>query len=84
VLLVLTLVTLRYVDEANLSSAWRSLARNATPVAAILMPLGFFLSTANPDTASAGPAILCVYAGALLLAAGLVTLGTGLLRRGNR
>jgi hypothetical protein len=42
--LVLSLVALRYVDEATLSEGTRWVVRLALPAAAILMPLGFFLS----------------------------------------
>lgn len=38
VLLVLSLVTLRYVDEAALSERMRSVARHSIPAAAILLP----------------------------------------------
>ncbi|MGE0405758.1 MAG: hypothetical protein AB7O65_05615 [Candidatus Korobacteraceae bacterium] len=44
VLLVLSLVALRYVDEANLSEGLKHFARVAAPIAAILLPLAFFLS----------------------------------------
>jgi hypothetical protein len=49
VLLVLSLVALRYVDEANLSAGARTIARGAIPAAAILMPLAFFLSVLRPE-----------------------------------
>jgi hypothetical protein len=42
--LVLSLVALRYVDEASLSEGMRWVVRLAFPAAAILMPLAFFLS----------------------------------------
>src|SRR5207253_4337371 len=44
VLLVLSLVALRYVDEAQLSDALKSFVRSAIPSASILLPLAFFLS----------------------------------------
>ena len=46
--LVLSLVALRYVDEATLSEGMRWVVRLALPAAAILMPLGFFLSVLSP------------------------------------
>jgi len=49
VLLLLSLVVLRYVDEANLSTGWKSLARHAVPLAAILLPVAFFLSVLPAD-----------------------------------
>jgi hypothetical protein len=44
VYLVLSLVMLRYVDEAVLSPFWKWLARIGAPIAAILIPAAFFLS----------------------------------------
>src|ERR671939_447148 len=48
--LVLSLVALRYVDEATLSEGLRWVVRLAFPVAALLMALGFFLSVLSPQT----------------------------------
>src|ERR687885_722388 len=47
--LVLSLVALRYVDEAALSEGMRWVVRLAFPVAALLMPLAFFLSVLSPE-----------------------------------
>ncbi len=80
VLLVLALVALRYVDETNLSGAGLWLARHGVPMAAILMPVGFFLSVLSPDATEPNALIYLVFAGGLFLAAGVVTLGVGLLR----
>jgi hypothetical protein len=81
VLLVLSLVALRYVDEAVLSPALKHFARVAAPTAAILMPLGFFLSMLSPNAEQPNAMIGFTYAGAVVLAAGVVTLGVGLVRR---
>lgn len=81
VLLVLSLVALRYVDEAVLSPAWRWVARSFIPIAAILMPAGFFLSVASPTAQTPNGLIYFTFAGALVLAIGVLTLGVGLLRR---
>jgi uncharacterized membrane protein len=48
VLLVLSLVTLRYVDEAALSERMKRLVRHSIPAAAILLPVAFFLSVLSP------------------------------------
>jgi hypothetical protein len=79
--LVLALVALRYVDEANLSAGWKAFVRSAVPVAAIIAPAGFFLSVAAPDATEPNGLIYLVHAGAMLLLAGVVVLGVGLLRR---
>ncbi len=81
VLLILSLVALRYVDDAVLSPALTQVARTAIPLAAILMPLGFFLSVLSPDAERPNALIGFTYAGALVLAIGVLTLGIGLVRQ---
>ena len=81
VLLILSLVALRYVDEAALSPALKNVARGAIPAAAILMPLGFFLSVISPAAERPNALIWLTYAGAVVLAVGVLTLGAGLVRR---
>jgi hypothetical protein len=49
VLLLLSLVVLRYVDEAKLPSWLRVLVRNGAPAAAVLLPAAFFLSILSPS-----------------------------------
>jgi hypothetical protein len=80
VLLILSLVALRYVDETNLSNGWKHIARAAIPIAAILMPAGFFLSMIRPSDTSPSDLIYLTYAGAASLALGVLTLGIGLVR----
>lgn len=79
ILLVLSLLVLRYVEEASLSGRWRRFARLSVPVAAILMPAGFFLSIAAPTATRPNALIGLTYLGGLVLATGLFTLGVGLL-----
>jgi hypothetical protein len=81
VLLVLALVALRYVDEANLSGGWKAVARSSIPLAAILMPAGFFLSVVSPRAAAPNGLLALTYVGAVVLAIGVLTLGVGLVRR---
>ena len=80
VLLVLSLVVLRYVDEARLTPRLKTFVRAAAPSAAILMPLAFFLSVLSPDATEPNGLITLAYVGAAVLAAGVVLLGVGLLR----
>jgi hypothetical protein len=80
VLLVLSLVALRYVDEANLSGGMKRLARHSIPAAAILLPVAFFLSVASPDATEPNALINLAYVGAVSLAVGLLVLGVGLIR----
>jgi hypothetical protein len=79
--LVLALVTLRYVDEAELSSVMKWLVRGSIPIAAILVPAAFFLSVLSPDATSPNGLIYLAYVGAVLLAIGVLVLGIGLIRR---
>ena len=80
VLLILSLVTLRYVDEANLSGRMKRVARHSIPAAAILLPAAFFLSVLSPDATEPNALIYLAYAGAVSLAMGLLILGVGLIR----
>ena len=80
VLVILALLALPYADVAGLSGVWDVLARNGVWVAAILMPAGFFLSCAGRNVERPNRLIVLVYAGAVVLAAGLATLAVGLLR----
>lgn len=79
VLLVLGLLAQLYVDATDLSGAFGWLARSGVPAAAILMPAGFFAASAGRGRTRPNGLIALVYAGGLLLAASLATLGIGLL-----
>jgi hypothetical protein len=78
--LVLSLVTLRYVDEAALSEGMRWVVRLAFPAAAVLMALGFFLSVIPEDAREPNGMIYLAYIAGLLLAVGLLVLAVGLIR----
>jgi len=80
VLLVLSLVALRYVDEARLSERLKRLVRGTIPAAALLLPLAFFLSVLSPEATEPNALISLAYLGALSLGAGLLVLGIGLIR----
>jgi hypothetical protein len=84
VYLVLSLVMLRYVDEALLSPFWKWLARTGVPIAAILIPAAFFLSVASPSSTAPNALINLAYIGALFLASAVLTLGIGLVRAARR
>jgi hypothetical protein len=79
VLVVLGLVCQVLADATDLTGALALVARDGVPAAAILMPAGFFLSAAGREAARPNPLIVLVYAGAACLAAGVVTVGVGLL-----
>jgi hypothetical protein len=80
VYLVLSLVLLRYVDEALLSPGAKWLARLGAPVAAILIPAAFFLSVVSPAATEANAMIYLAYPGALSLGTSVLVLGVGLIR----
>jgi drug/metabolite transporter superfamily protein YnfA len=84
VFLILSLVMLRYVDEAALTPMWAWVARLGAPIAAVLMPAGLFLSVTSPDASTPNAFVYLVYPGAVCLAAAVLTLGIGLLRAVRR
>ncbi|MGH2653037.1 MAG: hypothetical protein ACRDHV_01635 [Actinomycetota bacterium] len=79
VLVTLALVCQLLVDATSLTGPTASVARSGVPVAAILMPAGFFLSSAGRGASRPNRLIVLLYAGAVVLAAGVVSLGIGLL-----
>jgi hypothetical protein len=80
VLVILTLLALRYVDEATLSHGMKWFVRLSLPSAAIFLPVAFFFSVLTPDATAPNGFIYLAYIGAVILAAGVLTLGIGLLR----
>ena len=81
VLLLLSLICLRYVDEAVLPERVRSFVRHAIPAAAILLPVAFFGAVLTPDATEPNALINLAYVGAVSLISGVLTLGVGLIRR---
>jgi hypothetical protein len=79
VLLVLSLLSLLYVDQADLSDGWKSVVRTAIPSAAIFLPAAFFLSVLSPTATRPNGLINLAYVGAASLTFGLIVLGVGLL-----
>jgi hypothetical protein len=81
VLLVLSLVALRYVDEAHLPEGWKRYVRASIPSAAIFLPMAYFLSVLSPHATAPNGFIYLAYVGAVVLAIGVLALGVGLLRK---
>jgi len=79
VLVILSLVGLLYVDSTSLSGFFLWVGRLGIPVAAILMSGGFFASSAGKDRTEPNQFIWILAVGAASLAAGVITLGIGLL-----
>jgi len=84
VIVLLSLICQLLADVAILPEAILWIARLGAPCAAIIMPLGFFLSAASPSVTRPSPIIGLVYAGAVILAAGALALGVGLIRASLR
>ena len=80
VLIILSLITLRYVDEAGLPNGMKRVVRHSIPVAAILLPAAFFLSVLSPEATEPNALIYLAYVGAVSLAMGLLLLGVGMIR----
>jgi len=83
VLLILALMTLRYVDEASLAERTRWFVRLAFPAAGVLLPLAYFLSVLSPDATDPNPLVNLAHVGAVVLVGGMLTLGVGLVRVGS-
>lgn len=79
VLVILGLLSCLLVDATNLDGGWQVVARNAVPLAAILIPAGFFLAPLGRGRTTPNRLILLVWLGAASLTAGVLTLGIGLL-----
>ena len=80
VLVTLGLVCLLLGEATTLEGFWRWLAQTGVLVAAILLPAGFFLSAVGRGRERPNRFVALLGAGAVVLAAGVVTLGVGLLR----
>lgn len=82
VLLVLSVAILAVVDAARLPLALDLVARFGVPLAALLMPAGFFLSVLGKDPERPNRLIALLWIGAASLTAGLICAGAGLLVAG--
>jgi hypothetical protein len=80
VLLILSLVALLLVDQADLGEGWKQVVRSSIPASAVLVPAAFFLSIVKPRADRPGRLILLAPLGAVILTVGMLTLGVGLLR----
>lgn len=79
VLLILSLVALLYVDSLDLTGPTGVIGRSAIPLAAILMPAGFFLGAIGRERTRPNRWMHLVYLGALTLGVGVVTIGVALI-----
>ncbi len=80
VIVILSLVCQVLADAALLPDSVTWLVRVGVPLAAILIPLGFFLSMTSPTATQPNGTVGLIYVGAVVLAASVLTLGVGLVR----
>ena len=78
-LVTLGLVGAILTDATTLGGGAAWIARSGIPLAAILMPAGFFFSSMGEGRTSPNRFVWLVWLGAASLAAGALTLGIGLL-----
>ena len=80
VFVILALLCQIFADAATLPPSLLWLARIGVPIAAILIPAGFFLSMTSPAATEPNGLVSLIYVGIVFLAAAVITLGIGLLR----
>jgi hypothetical protein len=79
VLVLAALICQVLADAADLSGLHGVVARSGVPLAAILFPAGFFLSSVGRGRTEPNRLIWLLYLGGAVLAASVVALGIGLL-----
>ncbi|WP_199423788.1 hypothetical protein [Actinotalea solisilvae] len=79
VLVTLGLVCLILGEATDLAGLWRWLGQTGVLLAAVVMPAGFFFSAMGVGRERPSRWVVLLPVGAVLLAAGVVTLGVGLL-----
>ena len=80
VIVILSLICQVLADAAVLPTAMLWFVRIGVPLSAILISAGFFFSVLSPTAAQPSRAVVLIYAGALVLATSVFSLGIGLLR----
>ncbi len=81
VLTILSLLAQIFTDHTRLAKGWRWLSRVSFPAGALLVSGGFFGSAAGAGLTKANDLIVLIYLGIAVLAAGMITLGIGLIRK---
>jgi hypothetical protein len=80
VIVILSLVCQVLADSAVLPSPLVWFVRIGVPISAILISAGFFFSILPPAATQPSGAVVGIYAGAVILAISVITLGVGLIR----
>jgi hypothetical protein len=79
VLVILALVIQLYVDATDMPDGVTWLARSGVPIAALLIPGGFFFSVMGRGVTRPNRFVWMLPAGGVMLAAGVAATGIGLL-----
>ena len=79
VLVSLALICQIFADAIDPTLPFAGIARSGVPLAAILIPAGYFFSSGGRGATEPNRLIVLIYAGAAALALGVVALGLGLL-----
>lgn len=79
VLLIVALLCQLFADATDQTGFWDWLSRAGVAVAALVMPGGFFFSSMGAGRERPNRFFVMIPAGAIVLAAGLTSLGIGLL-----
>lgn len=79
VLLVLALVANLYAEASDADGPVEWVARSGIPIAAVLMPAGFFLSASGRGRTEPNRLVVLLWLGAASLTAGVIALGVSLL-----
>ncbi len=82
VLLILALVCQVFADSTDQTGFFDWLSRGGVAIAALLMPAGFFFSSMGRGREKPNALIALVFVGGAVLAAGLISLGVGLIVAG--
>jgi hypothetical protein len=81
VLVILSLICQLLADTASPAPGWALwVARLGTPVAAILIPMGFFLSVASPQATAPNGWLSAIWLGVATLGLSVLSLGVLLIR----
>src|SRR5690625_7318722 len=78
ILLILSLIILRYIDETHYKERTKRWIRSGVPITAILLPVAFFFSVLNPDATGPNNLIYVAYFGFVILTLTFVVKGIGL------
>jgi hypothetical protein len=80
VIVILSLLSQIFVDAASLAEPLQWMIRVGVPASAILISAGFFFSMLSPSATAPSRPVYLIYAGPVVLAASVITLGIGPLR----